>query len=71
VLRPRIGFTLAYELRPEGDGTRLVTRLRARLRVPGGRLIERLILGPGDGIMVRRQLLGLAARTANNTATDT
>ena len=71
VLRPRIGFTLAYELRPEGDGTRLVTRLRVRLRVPGGRLIEQLILGPGDGIMVRRQLLGLAARTANNTSADT
>jgi hypothetical protein len=61
--RPRLGFTLAYELRPEAGGTRLVTRLRARIRYPGGRLVERFVLGPGDGIMVRRQLLGLRART--------
>ncbi len=63
VLRKRIGFTLAYDLRPEGDGTRLVTRLRVRLRFPGGRLVERFGLGPGDGMMVRRQLLGLQQRT--------
>ena len=63
MLRRRIGFTLAYDLRPEGTGTRLVTRLRVRLRFPGGRLIERLVLGPGDGVMVRRQLLGIRALT--------
>ena len=63
ILRPRMGFTLAYDLRGEAGGTRLVTRLRTRLDVPAGRWIERLILGPGDGVMVRRQLLGLQART--------
>ena len=61
--RPRLAFTLAYDLRSEGVGTRLVTRLRARIRYPGGRLVERLILGPGDGLMVRRQLIGLHTRT--------
>ena len=63
--RPRLAFTLVYDLRGEGAGTRLVTRLRARLRYPGGRLIERGLLGPGDGVMVRRQLLGLQMRTAD------
>lgn len=58
----RICFSLAYELRPTTTGTRLVTRARARVDLPGGILIERLLLGPGDGIMVRRQLLGLARR---------
>lgn len=57
--RPRLCFTLAYELRPIDRGTRLVTRLRATVSVPGGRIIERGLLGPGDGIMVRRQLLNL------------
>ena len=55
----RLMFTLAYELRPHPQGTRLVTRMRARINVPGGRLLERLFLAPGDGIMVRKQLLTL------------
>jgi hypothetical protein len=59
---PRLHFTLAYELRPSPEGTRLVTRMRSHINVPGGKMIERLILGPGDGIMLRRQLLTLAAR---------
>jgi hypothetical protein len=58
----RITFTLAYDLRPAGAGTRLVTRVRARLAFPAGRQLERLVLGPGDGIMVHRQLLNLARR---------
>jgi uncharacterized protein YndB with AHSA1/START domain len=58
----RIDFTLAYDLRPGARGTRLVTRARARIDIPGGTLLERLILEPGDGIMVRKQLLGLARR---------
>ena len=58
----RVQFTLAYELRPVPDGTRLVTRVRIRLNVPGGRLFERFVLGPGDGVMVRKQLLNLARR---------
>lgn len=55
----RICFSLAYELRPHHNGTRVVTRMRARVNLPGGRLIERLILSPGDGIMVRKQLVTL------------
>ena len=62
--RTRIDFTLAFDLRAAGDGTRLVTRVRSRLRFPGGRLVERFGLGPGDGIMVRKQLLELQKRTA-------
>lgn len=58
----RMCFTLAYDLRDHPQGTRLVTRLRARIDVPGGRLLERFVLGPGDGVMLRRQLLGLARR---------
>ena len=64
VLR-RIGFTLAYELRPTPEGTRLVTRMRGRVDAPLGRLVEQLVLGPGDGIMVRRQLLNLRERAAS------
>jgi hypothetical protein len=59
---PRLHFTLAYELREAPEGTRLVTRMRSHINLPGGKMIERLILGPGDGIMLRRQLLTLAAR---------
>lgn len=58
----RIDFTLAYDLRDDLIGTRLVTRVRARIDAPGGRLLEQLVLGPGDGVMVRRQLLSLARR---------
>ena len=58
----RVQFVLAYELREVPEGTRLVTRVRIRLNVPGGRLLERFVLGPGDGVMVRKQLLNLAHR---------
>jgi hypothetical protein len=58
----RIGFTLAYELRDHPTGTRLVTRMRSRVRAPGGAVIEQLLLGPGDGIMLRKQLLNIAKR---------
>lgn len=70
----RMNFTLAYELREIGNGsethTRLVTRMRARLlgeRLLGrviGRPVARGLLGPGDGVMVRRQLKNLAERAA-------
>lgn len=62
--KPRLHFTLAYELRAIPEGTRLVTRMRSRINLPAGRLIENLILGPGDGIMLRRQLLTIAARAS-------
>ena len=54
---PKLHFTLAYELRDDPQGTRLVTRMRSRINLPFGSLFERFILGPGDGIMLRRQLL--------------
>ena len=55
----RMCFTLAYELREHPEGTRLVTRMKARINFPGGRLIAKYLLSPGDGIMVRKQLLTL------------
>jgi len=58
----RMSFTLAYELRDNPSGTRLVTRMRARTNAPGGALFDRLLLAPGDGIMVRKQLRTLARR---------
>ena len=64
IQRNLLDFTLAFDLRPDGEGTRLVSRVRARLRFPGGRAVERFGLGPGDGIMVRKQLLELQKRTA-------
>ena len=61
----RLCFTLAYELREISEGTRLVTRVRIRVNIPGGRVIEKL-LAVGDGVMMRRQLLTLAARVADS-----
>lgn len=61
---PRLHFTLAYELRAVPEGTRLVTRMRSRINIPGGRILENLVLGPGDGIMLRRQLMTLASNIA-------
>ena len=54
---PKLHFTLAYELRDDTQGTRLVTRMRSHIKLPFGSLFELFILGPGDGIMLRRQLL--------------
>ena len=56
---PKLHFTLAYELREDPQGTRLVTRMRSHVSLPFGSLFERFILGPGDGIMLRRQLLNI------------
>ena len=67
---PRLHFTLAYELRVVPEGTRLITRLRSRIKVPGGRLIEKCILGPGDGFMLRRQLLTIASKVANSDSSS-
>lgn len=71
----RIDFTLAYRLDPrpgtqvqgthhQGShhpGTRLVSRARARVDGPLGRVVTPLLC-LGDGVMVRRQLLGLRDR---------
>ena len=64
----RMCFTLAYDLRDDPVGTRLVTRLRARIDAPGGALLERFVLGPGDGVMLRRQLLGIRHRASRHGA---
>lgn len=55
-------FSLAFELHSAQRGTRLVSRARARINLPGGRLMARWLLEPGDGVMVRRQLLGIKDR---------
>ena len=65
----RLCFTLAYELREVPEGTRLVTRMRTRIRVPGALVVERGLLGPGDGLMVRRQLRSLAERAEGRVRT--
>lgn len=58
----RISFSLAYELHEHPVGTRLVTRVRARINLPLGALLSRYVLGPGDGIMLRKQLRNIARR---------
>ncbi len=58
----KVTFTLSYELGNDPRGTRLVSRVRARVNLPAGRIIERMLLGPGDGIMLRKQLLNIARR---------
>ena len=57
-----VSFSLGFELHPAGEGTRLVSRARASVNLPGGRLIALWLLKPGDGVMVRRQLLGIKER---------
>lgn len=68
----RVAFTLAFDLREDGTGgTRLVTRVRSRIDLPFGAIVERWLLGPGDGVMVRRQLLTIRDRTSRPvSATD-
>jgi hypothetical protein len=58
----RICFSLAYELHDHPAGTRLATRVRARIDLPFGGLLARYVLGPGDGIMLRKQLRNIARR---------
>ena len=55
-------FSLAFSLTAEAGGTRLVSRARARIDAPGGPLVAKWLLEPGDGLMVRRQLLGIKER---------
>lgn len=61
-LARRISFSLAYDLREVNEGTRLVTRVRGRIDTPLGGIIARHVLGPGDGVMLRRQLVNIARR---------
>jgi len=62
----RISFSLTYDLREDSNGTRLVTRVRARIDLPLGAPIARYLLGPGDGMMLRRQLVNVARRAELN-----
>jgi hypothetical protein len=64
---PKLHFTLAYELRDDPQGTRLVTRMRSHCSFPFGFLFEKLILGPGDGLMLRRQLLTISKNASRST----
>ena len=65
----RIDFTLAHVLSPtpcatgEPSVSRLVCRARAKIHGPARRLVVPALC-LGDGIMVRRQLLGLRERCA-------
>lgn len=61
----RINFTLAYILREQNSGTRLITRVQILLDFPGGALVAKYLLGPGDGIMLRKQMLTLRKRAEN------
>jgi hypothetical protein len=36
--------------------------MRARIDIPGGRFLERFVLLPGDGFMLRKQLRTIARR---------
>jgi hypothetical protein len=45
----------------------LVTRMRSHIKLPFGSLVEKLILGPGDGIMLRRQLLTINKQVSSNS----
>jgi hypothetical protein len=64
---PRLAFTMSYVMRPIGDSTRLISRVRSGLRAPFGTVILRLTLGSGDGVMLRRQLLGIKARAEHHS----
>ena len=56
-----LDFTMGYELRPAGTGTRLICRVRISISGPlGAQLATGLLLA--DGVMVRKQLLGLQLR---------
>ena len=62
----RFKFTLAYVLHDMTDGTRLISRVRSALHVPFGAPLLKSTLGPGDGVMLRRQLLGLKERAESH-----
>lgn len=62
----RFSFTLAYVLCEIPEGTRLVSRVRSALHVPLGAPLLKSTLGPGDGVMLRRQLLGLKERAESH-----
>ena len=64
---PRLTFTMSYVLRTISDSTRLISRVRSGLRAPFGTVLLRSTLGPGDGVMLRRQLLGIKERAEQHS----
>lgn len=58
-----IEFALTYRLRPLATGCRLTAVATARIDGPLGRPATRYLLGPGDSVMVRKQLRGIRARS--------
>lgn len=66
----QIDFTLAYELEAQGNMTMVKTRARARIDGPLGEPVAKWLLGPGDGIMVRKQLAGVAKRAERLAAAE-
>lgn len=67
----QIDFTLAYELEAQMSTTVVRTRARARIEGPLGRPFAKWLLGPGDGVMVRKQLRGVAERAERLAASRT
>lgn len=57
-----IDFVLRYRLSPCNAGTDLATVATGRIDGPLGRWFARWVLGPGDGVMVRKQLRGVRQR---------
>ena len=61
VLGHALDMTLAYRLDETESGTRLVSRARLKVDGPADWLLSRALIF-GDGVMFRRQLLGLQER---------
>jgi hypothetical protein len=59
----------SFDLYPEGDVTRLVSRNRIAVTSPsiGRRLINRLVMEPGSLIMERKMLLGIKQRVESSS----
>ena len=57
-----VDFRLSYVLRTTARGSRLETIATGRIGGPAGRFLARYLLGPGDAVMVRKQLRGIRAR---------
>jgi hypothetical protein len=58
-----VRFALSYRLRPTATGCRLTAVATGRIDGSLGRIFGRLLLGPGDAFMVRKQLSGIRARS--------
>jgi hypothetical protein len=70
IRRPGVHATWSWLLSPvEGGKTRLVLRIRGRLERPSSALPLRLLLDPGEFIMVHRMLGGIKARAEGRAQT--